>query len=167
MAPSAVVSAHVEHRGEWLRCPTVKGIDSTREPVTHASSEIICLACYRSGQIDAGERYEHWKLYRCPNCQLEHFWPAKNPGADWYEANSMYEARDFAVVDWLAWHHRAGLAHLPVRSGRLVDVGCGNGTFVAAARELGFDAVGIDFSEKAIAAGRRRFGLEQLYPMSI
>jgi len=128
---------------------------------------VICPACYRGGQIDAGESHEQWKLYRCPNCELQHFWPAKNPGADWYEANSMYEARDFAVVDWLAWHHRAGLEHLPVRSGRLVDVGCGNGTFVAATRDLGFDAVGIDFSEKAIAAGRRRFGLEQLYPMSI
>lgn len=79
----------------------------------------------------------------------------------------MYRAMDFAVVDWLAWYHRAGLELLPVDSGRLIDVGCGNGTFVAAARDRGFDAFGIDFSEKAIEAGRRRFGLDQLYCCSI
>ena len=128
---------------------------------------MFCPACYQERQIDAGEAHREWTLYRCPNCSVEHFWPAKNPGADWYEANEMYEARDFAVVDWLAWYHRAGLALLSKRDGRLVDVGCGNGTFVAAARDRGFDAFGIDFSQKAIEAGKQRFSLEQLYTDSI
>ncbi|MGH2500530.1 MAG: class I SAM-dependent methyltransferase, partial [Candidatus Limnocylindria bacterium] len=128
---------------------------------------IECPGCHGERQSRALERYGEWRLYECLDCGLQHFWPAKNPGADYYEKSEMYAARDLMVVDWLAWYHRAGLERLPVRAGRLLDVGCGNGAFVAAAQRAGFEASGIDFSEKAIQAGRRRFGLERLYATSI
>lgn len=125
--------------------------------------EVSCPACHGTVQSDVLERYGEWSLYECLSCGVQHFWPARNPGADWYQSSDMYQGRDLMAVDWLAWYHQAALANLPVGSGTLIDVGCGNGTFVAAARRRGFDAVGIDFSAKAIEAGRQHFGLEQLY----
>lgn len=126
-----------------------------------------CPGCGSARSSDELERHEEWRLYECLDCGLQHFWPAKNPGADYYESSDLYAARDLMVVDWLGWYHREGLRRLPVRGGRLIDVGCGNGAFVAAARDRGFDASGIDFSEKAIESGRLHFGLDTLYAMSI
>jgi 2-polyprenyl-3-methyl-5-hydroxy-6-metoxy-1,4-benzoquinol methylase len=42
--------------------------------------------------------------------------------------------------------------HLP-GGGRVLDVGCGNGTFVVQARRAGWDAVGIDIDAEAVAKG--------------
>lgn len=49
-------------------------------------------------------------------------------------------------------------AHVP--SGRLLDVGSGSGTFLAAAREEGYDAVGIELSAAAVRYGRDRYSVD-------
>jgi SAM-dependent methyltransferase len=103
-----------------------------------------------------------WSLYECRSCGVQHFWPPKNPGSEWYERKDMYVFRDLMLVDWPEWYHKEALRRLPNR-GSLIDVGCGTGVFVAEARRRGYDAVGVDFSEQAIAAGKQRFGLENLY----
>jgi SAM-dependent methyltransferase len=127
---------------------------------------VVCPACHGTHQSGVLERHEQWSLYQCADCGVQHFWPAKNPGADWYQSNEMYAARDLMVVDWLGWYHRAALDNMPVKSGSVLDVGCGNGAFVAAATARGYEAWGIDFSEKAIEAGRKHFGLKRLYHAS-
>lgn len=45
------------------------------------------------------------------------------------------------------------------RPGRLLDVGCGNGQFLAIMRTLGWDVCGVDVDEKALAVARHRFGV--------
>lgn len=45
------------------------------------------------------------------------------------------------------------------RRGRLLDVGCGNGHFVAAMRALGWDARGLDVDEAGLAVARAHFGV--------
>jgi SAM-dependent methyltransferase len=51
---------------------------------------------------------------------------------------------------------------LPTR-GNLLDVGCGEGVFVHYAREKGFNAFGIDFSQESIEAGKRLYELDTIY----
>lgn len=51
------------------------------------------------------------------------------------------------------------LPALPVGGGRLLDVGCGNGGFLALARQAGWQVEGVDFDEGAVQAARSR-GLE-------
>ncbi len=45
------------------------------------------------------------------------------------------------------------------KRGRLLDVGCGSGAFLAKMRELGWDAVGMEFDRQAIKMAREHFGL--------
>ena len=45
------------------------------------------------------------------------------------------------------------------RRGRLLDIGCGSGAFLAKMSELGWDAVGVEFDKQAIKVAREHFGL--------
>lgn len=51
----------------------------------------------------------------------------------------------------------AGMRHLPPppEGGRLLDLGCGNGAFLRRARSAGWQAVGVDFDSKAVAAAQK------------
>jgi len=55
---------------------------------------------------------------------------------------------------------RQVLRQIPARPpGRLLDVGCGAGHFIALAQESGWDATGVDPSREACASARREYGL--------
>jgi len=45
------------------------------------------------------------------------------------------------------------------RPGKLLDVGCGNGQFLAAMRELGWEVVGVEPDGQAVKVAQERFGL--------
>src|SRR5262249_8251935 len=42
------------------------------------------------------------------------------------------------------------------RGARVIDLGCGSGTFTALLARAGFDCVGLDISAKLVAVGRRK-----------
>lgn len=48
------------------------------------------------------------------------------------------------------------LPSIPANGGRLLDVGCGNGGFLALARQAGWDVEGLDFDAGAVLAARSR-----------
>lgn len=101
---------------------------------------------------------------RCEHCGL---WarsplPSSQELADWYRDDywQAYRTEQLSgarrnlyrhVMRWLREHH-AG-------PGRLVDVGCGGGAFLAAAREEGWEGVGFDPSPEAVTHARGQ-GLE-------
>ncbi len=51
------------------------------------------------------------------------------------------------------------LEHVP-KGGRLLEIGCAVGFLLVAARERGFDAIGVEMSEWASGIARERFGLD-------
>lgn len=58
---------------------------------------------------------------------------------------------------------RAELSVMTLRAvpkGRLLDVGCGNGQFLAKMRALGWDVVGVETDPKAVSVAREEYGLE-------
>lgn len=55
----------------------------------------------------------------------------------------------------------ASVMYLPSRlSGRLLDVGCGNGSFMAAMRAMGWDVAGIDPDPEAVRIAREAYGVD-------
>jgi len=54
----------------------------------------------------------------------------------------------------------SGFAGLPVQSGAFLDIGCGSGSSVRAARDLGWEAIGIDIDPELVALGRRQLKVD-------
>ena len=87
------------------------------------------------------------------------------PDALWYE--NMYGGRD---TKWMALEpgHKYFLAdRLAPRSGKLLDIGCGTGNFLAAAREAGYDVTGIELDRNAARFAKERCGLQNVFPVTI
>jgi SAM-dependent methyltransferase len=100
---------------------------------------------------------------RCRNCAFVFINP--RPSAAWlaaryeYYGTAYFTNPDKLASDFHSTRHDAELALLHGLSGRLLDVGCATGSFVAAARTAGFDARGIDISPESTRYGREVLGL--------
>lgn len=128
-----------------------------------ASVAGTCPAC---GSVPVGRPLESFhgsSLFACPHCDLHYWHPVAMPDASWYEA--AYQGRDRTAMP-LEPGHRFFLAdpRAPKR-GRLLDLGCGVGNFVAAARDAGFDAAGIEFDPAAVRFAQQHYGLDKVFAM--
>jgi SAM-dependent methyltransferase len=87
------------------------------------------------------------------------------PDARWYEL--MYGGRDEELLP-LEPGHRYFLADaLAPRSGRLLDIGCGTGNFLAAACDAGYEVTGIELDRNAARFAKERLGLQRVLPLTI
>ena len=83
------------------------------------------------------------------------------PDAAWYEA--AYQGRD-STVKPLEPGHLFFLSDLQApKQGRLLDMGCGTGNFLAAARDAGFDITGIEPDQNAVQFAKEHYGLRNVF----
>jgi len=109
-------------------------------------------------------------VLRCPRCRL--LYSSQPYTTD--ESRSFYESEEFwtgpLVRGWSADFDesspevklfRRALTWLKARglSGRILDVGCSSGLFLELARRQGWQAQGVELSERAVESARRNFGL--------
>jgi len=94
------------------------------------------------------------------------FWePRAMPDAVWYE--QMYGGRDEKLLP-LEPGHRYFLADaLAPGKGELLDIGCGTGNFLDAARKAGYDVSGTELDRNAARFAKERMGLERVFPLTI
>jgi len=87
------------------------------------------------------------------------------PDACWYE--QMYGSRDATLMD-LEPGHEFFLrdTHAPGR-GRLLDIGCGTGNFLAAARDTGYEVTGTELDRHAANFAKEKFGLARVFGLTI
>jgi len=81
-------------------------------------------------------------------------------GKDYYDSSTYFDDPGH-LTDHASRFQRYRLSkvlelHLPTRGDRVVDLGCGWGTFSFALAEIGCDVVGVDFSAKSIQLCNRR-----------
>ena len=135
-----------------------------------------CLVCQ-----DAAARLRYrlpaFSIYQCGRCSTVFLWPLPSEEAIRATFAELYQGGatmlpelkgyyDFCFDDsptnplvrtyeeWLDGVER----HQP--RGRLLDVGCGTGLFLAVARRRGWDVTGVDGSVDATDYARQRFGLD-------
>lgn len=114
---------------------------------------------------------EHW-IRRCSSCTHQFVDPPVTPAQQDRIYADHYFARD---GDWAVDHFdgksyqdaeaelvaeaRDVLPWLEPYSGRLLDVGCAGGTFLAEAREAGFDVHGLEINAAMAESARERYDL--------
>ncbi len=120
--------------------------------------EINCPLCGSSEKNPVLQTREGHFLSQCTQCEFQFYSPRPVSAKieAYYHEEEFYEKVNITAVEIVM----DILAHHQLRSGKLLDVGCGVGTLVAVARKKGWDAVGMDPSEKAKELARKVLDVE-------
>ncbi len=97
-------------------------------------------ALRRRGEIPGTVRIAH-----CRACSLEYGAPRFMVDSGWYERFEKYGPR---------WEYGAVLGRLGSVPKEIVEIGCGEGFFLKAAREAGHHGIGLDFNASAVECAR-------------
>lgn len=125
----------------------------------------VCPSCNEAARETAIERYGRYELFGCAGCGL-HFWePREMPDARWYE--QMYGGRDEKLLPLEPGHKYFLADSLAPGQGELLDIGCGTGNFLAAARDAGYEVSGTELDRNAARFARERVGLLRVFPLTI
>lgn len=120
-----------------------------------------CPAC--SSQAKSGFVEEHWdsigaqryRLLECPDCGVVYSEPRRAVGADWYAKSAPLRAVETRPAPGTDWRFKQFFRDA-VPSGRLLDVGCGEGDFLALAARRGYAPTGFDYDARVVAAARAK-----------
>jgi SAM-dependent methyltransferase len=126
----------------------------------------VCPSCGQGvEQLSSCEKYGRYELWACGACGL-HFWdPRQMPDASWYE--QMYGGRDEQLLPLEPGHkYFLSDASAPGK-GELLDIGCGTGNFLAAARKAGYQVTGTELDRNAARFAKERLGLERVLPLTV
>jgi SAM-dependent methyltransferase len=126
---------------------------------------LACPACESAVGREAVEVYGRCSLFACVKCDL-HFWePRAMPDAQWYE--QMYGGRDEKLLPLEPGHKYFLADPLAPGRGELLDIGCGTGNFLDAARIAGYEVSGTELDRNAARFAKERVGLPRVFPLTI
>lgn len=122
--------------GPCPACPTARGpepLESHRDPI-------------------GGKTY---RVLRCPECGTVFSEPREAVGPEWYEKAAPIRHLENRGRGGADWRYQTFFAEgLP--PGKLLDVGCGGGEFVAQAKQRGFLPTGFDYERRMVALAREK-----------
>ena len=142
---------------------TVAASDGGR-PAEEAAGP-VCPVCGEASRKAAIEKYGRYELFGCDGCRLQFWEPREMPDARWYE--QMYGGRDEKLLPLEPGHKYFLADPLAPRGSELLDIGCGTGNFLAAARDAGYRVTGIELDRKAAGFAKERVGLQRVFPLTI
>lgn len=125
-----------------------------------------CLIC-GADRLDPLVAIDRWTVVECRSCRLGMLSPRPDPS----ELSTLYEEQYFVAHEMRCrsaaemarglrdQRKRLALVRSFVRGGRLLDVGCAVGDFLAAAKQRGFEVEGVEYSAWAADEATRRLGV--------
>lgn len=154
----------------------------TAKPATQGMTRVCCNLC---GADDTAVRFripvredqigvygqDVWPIVQCNQCGLVYTNPRPDDEAltAYYTFNNEWDYR--FVQDWFienadlqrpTWQRFLRVMQHWQPHGRLLDVGCGAGTFLLEAQKMGYDVVGQEVAPYFVDYGREQHGLEIL-----
>lgn len=125
-----------------------------------------CEFCDLGKEVVLLEKYtvdgSQYTLYECQTCKVQWWSPMKNPGAEWYENDFKSAHRNFDPILKPNVKHKDTIIFFDDRVGRVLDIGCGVGNFLALANKKGWECWGIDFDRDSVVTAHNTFGLENV-----
>ncbi len=148
------------------------------DPALDESQPTNCPIC-ATANPDLRYQITQFRVYRCRSCTQVYLWPliSENEVREmftrlytdgegsvpelktYYEYTYIDEPSNPLVQAYEVW---LGQLERFKKTGRLLDVGCGTGLFLAVARRRGWETYGIDDCIEATEHARNHFGLEVL-----
>ncbi|WP_447974986.1 class I SAM-dependent methyltransferase [Nitrospira sp. Kam-Ns4a] len=133
--------------------------------------KVNCVVCEHAGHLGQDfSRLRHhikWDLYECPNCSFQFWYPFDQSPREYFEDTYLVFSDACPKPSKLGARHQTLIKHMPIKAGTVLDIGCGDGSFLAKLRDSGFEVWGIDFNRRAIAKAKRLWNLQNLFPLSI
>jgi len=122
--------------------------------------EVNCALCESSEKELVFRTRDGHFLSRCLRCGFQFYSPRPDSQRieAYYHEEAFYEKTNITAVEIVM----EILAHHNLRSGKLLDIGCGVGALVALAGKKGWDAVGMDPSPKAVELAKQVLDLDIL-----
>lgn len=120
-----------------------------------------CPACGGKGPFEKVEDWhdpvggKDYSIHSCSGCDVQFSEPRTPVGADWYEKAAPLRALEARGDPRHDWRFLTFLAE-PLRPGRLLDVGCGDGAFLAFAQSRGWSGLGFDYETRMVALAAAR-----------
>ena len=123
-------------------------------------SGVSCMLC-GAGEARRLVTKRGYDVVRCAGCGLVYVWPqpTREELAAIYSAGGYHAEVDEAERRRHFARRLRQVEELAPRRGCVLDVGCSKGYFLEAARDEGWEAVGVDLNRKAVDEARAR-GLE-------
>lgn len=122
-----------------------------------------CIICNGTDFIPYKNGLYGIHIYICTNCKLvfTNLQPDQNEllekyGSDYY---SHWITPKQQLRRQKLWQNRVKVVKRVMPSGKLLDVGCGEGLFLWCAKQSGYDVSGIEVSEFAVKYAEEKFGL--------
>jgi len=128
--------------------------------------KIKCPICGSERFLFAQRFTSGYEMYKCLSCSVEFVCPSVEEYEEFYEQRiGNTKAPDEIIKEFQS---RAYLRYVlgllrNLRSGKLLDIGCGEGVLLKLAEEMGYEVYGCDISQTAIDYGRNILGLRNLF----
>lgn len=130
-------------------------------PTQSGAIEQRCPSCGNAAVGGPLETFHNASLFSCSACDLHYWYPARMADTASYE--TAYQSRDRTAMP-LEPGHRFFLSDpLAPKRGRLLDLGCGVGNFMAAAQSAGFEVFGAELNRHAVQFAMQHYGLRNVF----